>query len=610
MPATPMYYSWTLGADGNTGLSPASPKKRLNRESGNASERFSSGFTVLLAGGDIWPNELNAALTQPSNVFDPTITVQAGQYVGMYDAGLGSDRPIIDMLEYHTSAQDGLWSNIGANRWECDFTTIPNKSISQCWGRVWPGMSSRLVQLNRTPLKYMGTSAASVVAEGQYSLTGTTYTIYSPSGAPPSYYGGLAFNCNATLFGYPNTQRWTTLNGNEIRDIVTKGGRSASVMRGTNKFVNYTNVAHYGVMDFNFRVAGAADEIAERFTIRDMTADWYTSLDEGYQSLGSQEGILALAAFTTGYVRDIDIVDFNCRGARHSSVGFADTGANPAISGIVVRSTRFGRSVMDHRETNYGRGLGIQAYGYLASGILIRGQNTQSQFDGVGKLNACQWQDCRVVDPGADITNFGTDNAISIFKARPSLAFDFEMTGCVIDNPGNFSVVWATYTGDGTTQAQCRLTNNLIVDQDTYWNKRRIQHPSGDGAQIFTNVGTSASLLAFTSTYYAGCRFPTIYNTTWVLPSGVTGVYAQSAVEKYTCTSFTLNTAPPAGVYNAPVSDGQFATLAAAGLAGNTSSPGVTSPLYRAGSDAVGFGMDGNRAQRWDPPSEGAFEAI
>jgi hypothetical protein len=609
------YFSHTLGSDSNSGLNPAQPHKSLGRATGHLSFLFNAGHTCLLAAGDVWEQGLTGGVA--TSTIDVTPTVHAGQYIGMYDAGLGSDRPRIDSMVYQSGADDGLWTNIGSNRWTCDIvTSYAALGVSGVTPRIWPGITNKVQPLHRSPQRYKGTSAASVNAIGDYVVSSGVITMYSPSGAPPSYYGGLAIGVlPSTASGYPSTQiRVQNLQGESfLHGLTLRGSTNTWTMRGSANFDVYIEkMIVEGPSGGGPTLHTTGTDSIQRFRGYDCNVDYFTSLDEGTIENGGQDGFQVDVAPGSGALTsDVEWVDCNVRGARHTSVSFQYTNeAYPnQLNGLIFRATKKGRSVLDQREANYGRAFGLIGTGWRLQNIIIRGQPTQSQFDGSGVISACEWRENmdRDVDNNA-AGNGGGDSCIVISLSTATDAATthkkIRIEGTLFENPSNFAIRIGDFTGNPFPVGAIEIEGNTFIDLLHYNNKRR-QNSTSVTPMVFSVAGESATVASVASTYFAGQNFPTYRNNVFIIPPGKTGCYGYSTGTT-SITSYAVNTGPGGG-FPTPVGDMKFHDIAAAGLSAPGYLPSRTSPLIGQGVHNS-YNRDGRGKVRRNPPTVGAFD--
>lgn len=605
------YFSYTLGASGNDGLSPATPKKYLSSAANGAANLFASGNTILLASGDIWPWDFDG--TNHLNEMNVSFSAHNGQYMGVYESALGLDTPIIDGLYYETTSTG--WVDGGSNRWTKDFSTTPG--IFGFGNRIWPGMSGPTSSRNRTPLQYMGTSSASVVAEGQYAINGEVVTVWAPSGgvAPPVYYGGLALNARhsqgTTGTGGTNLRLVNAIGESLVDGLVLRGNQSGFALLTAARDITISDVTVESISAYGFLLTQTDPTVARNIRLTRPRVDTYTSLTEGLATVGTNDGIAAYTSTATTSARDIEVVDPYLRGLRHSGLNFQVTGASglDLIRGILVRTTQAGQSIVDSRETNYCHAIDMVANGWEVQGVTVIDSAAGSQLGGAGTLKGCVFQGSRAPSSLAGSGNAGGVNAVRTYHYPTLVSTTFlNITGNVFENIWNFSIAVNDSAGtpmDGTTD-QIIIENNTFLDQTYYSVGRTLMNQNfPPNTWTFSGVGSSATVVV--APYVAATAyFPVMRNNIFILPAGATGVYGRASSSSNMVT-YAVNTGPGTGNgYVVPTSDAQYSSLAEAGLSA-TYRPSSSSSGYRAGTH-YNYASDPTGMLRWNPPTIGAYE--
>lgn len=606
------------GDDSLAGTSAGTARKSLNSlgsgasVANNATTRFAAGDTILLARGGIW-----VPAVENMNVrfmFDPSVSVHNGQYLGSYDAGIGSNRPILDMLLY----DDGTgWSYLSAGRWTKTYAATDGISLL---GRCWPALTGPSSPRNYDAMRLMA-SAADVVAEYQYYITGLTATVYTGSSAvnPFYYYSGIAFA--RRTYGSSNLiGRLRQLAGESVRDGIVFRGGSIGLQSGA--LDCRFEQLRFDSMESCAFVISEGGYVSSRLTISEPSFDWYTGEKENEGSsarFGGWNGIQISPTPTSGTngVFGVDIIDLNCRGARHLALQAINDSATylNGVSGIVMRATKKGRSVIDSRDIDYGRAFGVTCSGALLKDLIFTGAPTHCQMAGLGRIENCDWINNRPAQ--SDASNQGTDCCLwtsspynSLYSADIVPRTSISVVGCLFDTPVNFAYAHSDGTGLGTTPVgvgDIRLINNTIIDQ-TYYNQRKT-------IQYTTQLPMpSASMLIYSASTGTPV-FPTLKNNLFVLPNGATTVYLHkdqatgttpvgAPDTRFKVNPYTVNDATAPVV---PVANQQYASRDAAGIGSDNRVSSAASPVVGAGVFA-GYSSDPAGIQRWNPPTVGAYE--
>lgn len=607
------------GDDSLAGTSPATARKSLITNGSapssttNATTRFAAGDTILLARGGIWV----PPTTDIGNRFmmDPSVSVHSQQYIGSYDAGLGSNQPILDPLLY----DDGTgWTLYGAGVWTKTYSATDAVGL---YFRCWAGMTGPTSVRSYDSMRLMS-SAAACVSEKQFYCNGLVAYVYSGSENPFIKYGGIAFA--RRIFGSVSTAvRLRALDGESWLDGVTIRGSVLSQGGMRNARIEYVRLESMGGSGLNFSDAASLNQ---NILFKNTTIDWYTSTGEnqadstgGSAGFGSWDGISMSAAFTAGNgALDIRVVDPNIKGARHACVSFYNL--NPAfktgVSGISVRSTSMGRSVFDCDGIDTGRGFAAATTGFSIDGIRMVGMTGQSQLAGYASVRRCEWLKNRALVTQPD--NNGGDNCIAI--GTPYFAGDvvpgtsIDVEACLFDNPVNFTmvVVADNLTATPIQSSDIRFIGNTVIDQ-TYYNSKRTDQAVPWGS-------LPGSTFYFFSNSNITVPFPVFKNNLVILPAGAAGVYLHNNWSSYSnpfplppssysggaakTNTYTINDATAPTV---PLNNAKYDTLSAAGCDGYV--PLLTSPLVSAGGNMMAKNdLAGNI--RWNPPSIGAYEAV
>jgi hypothetical protein len=602
------YFFASDGAEGNSGLSAAAPKQLLS----TAATRINAGDTVLFGTGSIYTPVTNNAM-----MFDPLFT-NAGQYIGTFDHTLGAEKPILDSLYY----DDGTgWSDAGSGRWQKTFTLGTGAGdVAIAFDlRAWAGMTGPTSARSRNPFRFMG-SAAACVAELQWFHSAGVVTVYTGTANNPFlHYGGISWVRRIAGSVFIST-RFRNMFGNRIDDGIIFRGGSSLFQNGTG--ATWTGVeAQCCPNGPGIQLTSSATDIVSNTRLLNTVVDYYTAASENNGSSsnwGGQDGIKAITAFTgTGGVRGIEIIDPLVRGARHSGIGFqSPTGVFGSNSGIVIRGTAPGRAVINCGDgIDYGRAVAFNADGWAVIGVDVTGQCTQSQVNGGGIWRGGSFKQNRRAS--SDVDNSGTDNCIAVSSpnatAQPRTAVTIE--GVLFENPWNYAIITGDASGLPTTTNSgfIQIQGCTFVMLENYNAKLTIQMPTT--AQSLPG----AAILAYAPTAFNGPYFPFVRQNAFLLPVGETCTVLHCSADYPTSpasahfgastwdwTQFTANQVT--GYAVGKQADNQvFNTTSAAGM-NSSYVPSTSSALYRAGTH-IGYRLDGAGAQRWNPPSVGAYEA-
>jgi hypothetical protein len=617
------YWDPVGGSDSNSGTV-GSPWSVFGGSGANSLEtRFEAGHTCLIARGTvITPTASNAYMLACT----PTSFVE--QYIGTYTAGYGDDPPIFDALLYDVTTG---WSHDTAGRWVKDFAANPpSDSLIAFTTRAWAGMSAPGANGSRTDVFKHQSSAAACVAEKQFFTSGLVVTVYTGGSTaafnPVTFYNGLAFGrriTTATSGGL--TLAFVGMNGQALKDFHVRGGGfrftgSAGATLLRNATLSDLGV-YYGSLHAGFLMHAVSEGITENVRIVRPLLDMMTSSNEDRGTslpFGTSDGIQYAyqGANAGGSIRNVEIIDPNMRGARHCLINcqsLASAGID-MVSGIVVRSTKLGRAVLDSQDVDYGRGFNLGVSGYTVNGIIVNGDPTSSQFRGSGIIKGSQWINGR--EATTTNSNQGTANYVQIFGAYESATGrvqhtvnSHEVTGNVFSNPWNYCIRTSDTLalGGGFEAGSIRVHHNTFIDLLHYNGKT-----SRDAG---TYAYPGACIIATAATYQDYPRFPISYNNVFIIPVGETtcylhanndtGVdYGSGTAGEHVLVSLTANDATAPVV---PYGNQVFNTATAAGL-DSSYRPTSASDLYRAGTH-VSYGIDASGKQRWNPPTVGAYEA-
>lgn len=631
---TTYYYSWTQGLETNDGLSPAKPRRHLNKgHTYSASNRLEAGDSVMLAAGDTWPLSWSTDYPYASASIQTWGWNQnsAGSVLGVYDAGLGYEPPIIDQLLYLTPTY--LLSNWGtpvANVYPFNLNTIgPSLKYTgsgSIYPRVWPGMLGPQSGRHRSPLTFKA-NLTDVVADGQYAIVGNTLHVYSSGGINPAVrYGGLAVCVAPPRNASGDTPASLIVLNDPVNfrmedRIALRGGESGICLGALSVGTNNLRItaAVESCMNHAVYIGALTNKAQRNIYIPNLSLDYFTSLTEGHQGL-NQDGIAVTARCNgSAVVENVEVVDYNCRGARHAAVAFqivgqvSGTPSDPFDSkrNFIMRASRPGASVINCAESNYGRALAIGAANFRVSGISVVGQNCQSQVFGSGSVRSCSWTENRSTDPGCEGDNFNTANCIDVGPGwggdrLMTTAQDIEVSDCLFVNPVNFAVqVSDTATTTSWGANACRLVGNTIIDLEHYAPRYLTQTTAPNQPLTLSGADTAASI--YVKAWSTQTAWPVLTDNLFVIPAGRSGIVAH-ANSGWTnvATVYGIN-AFPAGK-TAPIGNVKAHSLVAAGLDPVTFRPHPGAGIAGTATPAGVRRFDCSMKLRPSTPSIGAYE--
>jgi hypothetical protein len=618
-----LYYDPVAGLDANPGTI-GSPRQTLNGGASSAASRFAAGDTVLLARGRIFTQAAG------SFFFDPAVTVHNGQTWGSYDAGVGSNAPIIDNLCYDTGTSG--WSPPSVTGipgvWRKDFGAAPFNHTSGIGFRVWAGVTVATQNASRTDAFRYRTTPAGCVAEKEYATTGSNgreLNVYTSAAGgdnaaynPFTFYNGLVFVPNRTGTTAAVIGRLRDLKGETIRDMEFRGGQLTFGFATVDVDV-IDLVTKYPGRQNGLGFSNETEYQARNIRVIRYTYDAITSAseDEGTSSTwGGMNGIgFTTTASVGGFSRDIEIIDANIRGARHVAVNAQVlTGAGvDRVSGVTIRATRpLVSSVFDSQDVDYGRGINITAAGFLVQGIRIHSK-AKDQIAGSGIVRGCKFTNAQ----GGTPTNYIpgqlsvlTRDAHTGGALVSTTSIDIE--GNVFENLDSYAIwVGENKTGFPFSADQVRIRHNLFIDQTYYATRKGGGNGNGEVSTPSAVILASASS---NGNYADFPYFPTCTNNAFILPAAATTCYLSNNDNTGTPYNggnrewyLNAHTVNDSGAPTVPVGNALFSSLSAAGLSADYI-PTASSAVYRAGM-FVKPGIDVDGAQRWNPPSVGAYEA-